>query len=951
MDSNEGFAVTSTDVSSAELMTLVGDETQRHDVASPTFVAGLSTFVMGLGQFYNGQMRAAKVFFAGQLCLMLYVYDYWAAGEVSTAVISWTSPFVYGFFMSLLVGGGVVVWLFNVYDAYSTAKFCEMIYDRTLPSLDDDDEELLAAHLRTTTFGVEHGRGLSRQMVYGASALFLYSAAIFLLGSHFSGSSHRALDALRQRIAQDGTDAFSRLQLGELLMADGNEAEAAREFREVVRHSQDPTWTCAAATSLARIHRRMGDDDGAREMLRLAAEAAARTTGRVAVPPTPIAPPTTAVPATVRPAAVPSTLVSVEEVNFALDKARTDLDVGQPAEAVRTLRDIEARGAASATVVGLLSSALLAAGDTDGARATAERAVALDPSEPAALRTRVLLAVAADRPEAMEAALDAYVAVRPADAEAAVAVAQSLYRSKRLAEAYRVASSQLTRTPGNPELLLLTFKVARDEGRQSQAYEAGLALVEAEYRDVDVYRFLAETARRRGEPEAALRFARALAVLEPGKGQWLVLQGELLEDRRSWREALEAYRNALVVTDGDVDVYVRMARVAREVRAFDDAVTYLNEAVERRPRDVALLKQLAELQQARGTTAEALATYQKALAIDGTSLELKYLVGMLSVERGDGGGAYDVLKTVFGMAPTYRDVAYYYGRAAEDVGRRDDAVAAYRRVGDTSPNADDAAARLAQLQQSAMPPATPSSPPLHTAAAVPLGDVDAPPVPVEQYAEALKQAELAFRDGRYAEAVTAYDRVLAVMPTHFRSLYQEGVALTHLGRQAEAVTVLQKAKVQNPDDMDLLMQLGNVFADVGRYDEAITEFETAVRLDPKHLAARYNLGWLFEKRKQYDKAEEHYKAIAWFYPEYVKAYDFLGNLYFVQGKYEQALTNFEKLLAVDDDDETVRFKSALTLLQLGRNEQARREFLFLRNTLESDHPLAPKVNEYVRKLR
>ena len=82
---------------------LVKTEQVRDEVASPGYIGLFSFFVMGLGQLYNGQKRAAKVFFGTQLCLLLYAGDYLFKGDVSTTVVGWTSPFTYGFLTSTML--------------------------------------------------------------------------------------------------------------------------------------------------------------------------------------------------------------------------------------------------------------------------------------------------------------------------------------------------------------------------------------------------------------------------------------------------------------------------------------------------------------------------------------------------------------------------------------------------------------------------------------------------------------------------------------------------------------------------------------------------------------------------------------------------------------------------------------------------------------------------------
>jgi len=935
---------------------LVQAEETRYSVQNPAFTGLLSALVMGLGQFYNGQVRAAKVFFATQLCLLLYLYDFLSAGEVSVTVIGWTSPLVYGFFMALLVGTGGIVWAYNVYDAYSTAKFCEMIYDRTLPSLDDEEEELVAAHLQTATFGVEHHRGAWRQVVFVGLAIFLYSIALFSLGSYFSGSSGD-LARLEARLQDNPGDVFSHLQLGDLLMADGDYLGAAREFDFVVEHSDDVRWTAAAYSNLSSLYRRVGDEEKAQSMLRRAIDAGLQSNSAgtpASVTPTPSPVPTTVA---VRPDPNKAKMTELE-LDFALEQAKTELELGNFAGVISSLDQLEARGLRNATSLALKAKAHTARGDLARARACVDAALTENPKEALALGARLEIALAGSEKGEMLAAYKSLVEVSHDDVELIGRTADRLVELSFVDEAYAVVSEELSAHPTSPALLKRAFDISRRRGNEEQAFQAGLALIDAEVRDAEVYAFLATKCAERNQTDAALKYLRALTVVEPGKSQWQLEQGDLLAKTRDFPAALEAYRRALVIDEANPDIYVKLASLAQETRAFSDALLYLERAVEYRPLDVALLKKLGNLQQDAGRTDAALSTLDRALRIDPDDLGLKYRVGVLHLDADEAVEALPVLKSVFSVSPTFKDVAYHLGRCEERLGNTGRARSAYLRVSSRSQFSQIARERLLVLDETTAGPegviaaveleANESGSRLPVLSAAGQTGVV---VPVERYADHLKTAELAFREGRLEVALESYEQVLKVYPTHYRSLFQKGVILRELGRKEAALLSLRAARQSQPEELGALIELGNIYTDLERYDDAIEQFEGAVRSDPKHLAARYTLGWLFEKRKNYAKAEEHYKAIAWFYPEYIKAYDYLGNIFFVQAKYDEALRNFEKILAVDDDDAAVRFKIALTLMNLKKGARARRELVFLKTQLASDHPLYPQVTHMLAKLQ
>jgi tetratricopeptide (TPR) repeat protein len=650
--------------------------------------------------------------------------------------------------------------------------------------------------------------------------------------------------------------------------------------------------------------------------------------------------------------------LSSPEIEFAFDRVETELSIGNIKLASAILDDLSKRGCDTASFWAWKARTFFSAKDLAGAKKAAQRALGKDSREPEALRVVVSLAVTESK-EAMLSALKAYTDVVPDDPSAAVEVSSALYKSKVYTEAYQVVSDQLVRTPHSNALMVLAFKIARDDGRLSQAYEAAKAIVDGGIQNVAVCHFLAVEEEKQKNYESALKHALSLSVLEPGKTKWLVLQGKLLFEMKDYDRSIAAYQNALAVDGGSVEANIGLAESARVSQDYDLALSHLQIASSLAPDDIDIGNEMGRLALDMGDLAAAEDAYRRVINVAGDSLDARYSLGyiMYSTQRFD--EAISLLQSVYALAPSYKDVAWYLGSLYSAKGKRDEALNAFKSVENTSSHFNEANVEIEKLMrfQHSPPLATVNTTAKSSGSKGPdiIASEQSDPdekayVPVERYSSILEEAERAFRDGRNEDALQKYNEVLAIVPDHFRSLFQKGIVLYRLGNHAEALPALKRVCAMVPSNLDALMELGNVYADLGRYDEAVVEFEEVIRNDPKHLSARYNLGWLFEKQKKFDKAQEQYKAIVWFYPEYIKAYDSLGNLYFSQAKYEEALLNFDKILSVDQDDVTIRFKAALTLLQLGRSERAKRELIFLKTTIGSDHYLYSKVNDYLGKL-
>ena len=68
-------------------------------------------------------------------------------------------------------------------------------------------------------------------------------------------------------------------------------------------------------------------------------------------------------------------------------------------------------------------------------------------------------------------------------------------------------------------------------------------------------------------------------------------------------------------------------------------------------------------------------------------------------------------------------------------------------------------------------------------------------------------------------------------------MYNKGLALYYLGKSDEAITYYDKVLAIKPNDLDALSNKGNALEDLGKSDEAITYYDKVLAIDPNDLDA------------------------------------------------------------------------------------------------------------------
>jgi tetratricopeptide (TPR) repeat protein len=101
--------------------------------------------------------------------------------------------------------------------------------------------------------------------------------------------------------------------------------------------------------------------------------------------------------------------------------------------------------------------------------------------------------------------------------------------------------------------------------------------------------------------------------------------------------------------------------------------------------------------------------------------------------------------------------------------------------------------------------------------------------------ELIIKGDSLFNQGKYEEAITYFDKVLALDPNDRDMLYYKGISLEGLGKHEEAITYFDKVLALDQNDTDTLTYKGISLESLGKHEEAITYFDRVLTLDPNNV--------------------------------------------------------------------------------------------------------------------
>jgi tetratricopeptide (TPR) repeat protein len=163
----------------------------------------------------------------------------------------------------------------------------------------------------------------------------------------------------------------------------------------------------------------------------------------------------------------------------------------------------------------------------------------------------------------------------------------------------------------------------------------------------------------------------------------------------------------------------------------------------------------------------------------------------------------------------------------------------------------------------------------------------------------LQAASRARAEGRFAEAVAAYESLLAVRPDLPDSWYNLALVRRRAGRFEAALEAYAEARargVAGPEEVHLNRAV--IFSDdLGRPDAALTELTAALQCAPAYLPALLNLGTLYEDLGDRDGAVATYRRALALDPDNALILSRLANASVIRSGDDPLVTALETALS------------------------------------------------------
>lgn len=140
--------------------------------------------------------------------------------------------------------------------------------------------------------------------------------------------------------------------------------------------------------------------------------------------------------------------------------------------------------------------------------------------------------------------------------------------------------------------------------------------------------------------------------------------------------------------------------------------------------------------------------------------------------------------------------------------------------------------------------------------------------------------------------------------------------------QAELTAALQKDP--RLPQANLLLAQAALFR--GRLDEAIALFGREIEINPGSAMAFYGMGDAWVRQLQWDNALDALQRSVWLNPYFSGPYILMGKAYQAKGDRAAAEGMLRRAIGYDPNNKTAHYLLAQVLQQLGRAEDARKEF-------------------------
>ncbi|MES2255721.1 MAG: tetratricopeptide repeat protein [Pseudomonadota bacterium] len=369
---------------------------------------------------------------------------------------------------------------------------------------------------------------------------------------------------------------------------------------------------------------------------------------------------------------------------------------------------------------------------------------------------------------------------------------------------------------------------------------------------------------------------------EPGNFQALHLCGVLALQRGQTQRAVELLRESLKLEPRQPLAYRDLGNGLQQIERFAEALDSYDKALALKPDLADIHNNRAIALASLGRREEALESYGRAVALKPDYAQAYNNRGTVLLDLGRAGEALADFNQAIALDPNYARAFNNRGNVLTELGRYEEALNDHDRAIALQPQAAEshdkrgnvlvalrrAEAALESFDRAIAIDPSFSSP--HNGRGTALAMLGRPQEALEAHDRALARdpnsAAAHNNRGtalatlkRPADALVAHDRALALDPLSANAHNNRGTALALLGRLEEGLESLDRALSLHPDLTQAHVNRGNFLTDLKRYDEALASFDRAVTLNPGSADAHFGRSLVLLLRGRFEDAWAAYE--------------------------------------------------------------------------------------------
>jgi tetratricopeptide (TPR) repeat protein len=212
--------------------------------------------------------------------------------------------------------------------------------------------------------------------------------------------------------------------------------------------------------------------------------------------------------------------------------------------------------------------------------------------------------------------------------------------------------------------------------------------------------------------------------------------------------------------------------------------------------------------------------------------------------------------------------------------------------------------------------------------------------------------------GQYNQAIPYLEKAIQIKSDYADAYFNLGMAYDSLAKLPQAKTYYEKAFANNPNDMITCRKLGDVYYRLGEYLKAMGCYQKNIRANPNDVSVHNNLALTYFQLRQYERAIIHYNKAIEINPRDAAIFFNRALSYEAVGKYSLAINDYKKALKINPQEINPQVAEIYYYLghsygALHQRKEAKENYLKARELFEDlgDIRMMFKIDEEIKKLR